>query len=199
MNDALFETLDSTTRAIDERGYRILLSDTVGFIRDLPHQLVEAFRSTLTEVEDADLILHVADASEPEHRRIAHALAVEDVLEEIGAAAIPRLLVLNKVDRLDDDGIRALRARHPDALLTSAASGAGVDALRERLIDLARERLTPLDVLIPWSAGGLLSDIYRDGRDIQESQTELGLRVTGLMPPASAARLHTAIAALGNG
>jgi GTP-binding protein HflX len=199
VNDALFETLDSTTRAIDDRGYRILLSDTVGFIRDLPHQLVEAFRSTLTEVEDADLILHVADASEPEQRRIAQALAVEDVLEEIGAAAIPRLLVLNKIDRLDDDGIRALRARHPDALLTSAASGAGVAELRERLIDLARERLTPLDVVIPWSAGGLLSEIYRDGRDIQESQTELGLRVTGLMPPASAARLHTAIAALENG
>ncbi len=196
VNDALFETLDPTTRMIEERGYRVLLSDTVGFIRHLPHQLVEAFRSTLTEVQDADLILHVADASEPEHRRLAHALAVEDVLEEIGAGAIPRLLVLNKTDRIDAEQRQALIARHPDAQLTSALTGAGVDALRERLIDLARARLTPLDVVIPWGAGTLLSDVYRQGRDISEQETESGLRVTALMPAAAAARLHTAIAAL---
>ena len=196
VNDALFETLDPTTRAIEERGYRILLSDTVGFIRHLPHQLVEAFRSTLTEVQDADLILHVADASEPEHRRLAHALAVEDVLEEIGAGAIPRVLVLNKIDRIDADERQALVGRHPDAVLVSALTGDGVAALRERLIALARGRLTHLDIVIPWSAGTLLSDVYRQGHDISEQETESGLRVTGLMPPAAAARLHTAIAAL---
>ena len=196
VNDALFETLDPTTRAVEDHGYRVLLSDTVGFIRDLPHQLVEAFRSTLTEVQDADLILHIADASEPEHRRVAHALAVEDVLEEIGAGAIPRVLVLNKVDRIDPHERQALMARHPDALLVSAVTGDGVDTLRARLIDLDRERLTRLDVVIPWSAGTLLSDVYRQGRDISEQQTESGLHVTALMPPAAAARLHTAIAAL---
>jgi GTP-binding protein HflX len=196
VNDALFETLDPTTRAMEERGYRILLSDTVGFIRDLPHQLVEAFRSTLTEVQDADLVLHVADASEPEHRRLAHALAVEDVLEEIGAGAIPRVLVLNKIDRVAAEERQALVARHPDAMLVSALTGDRVDGLRERLIALARRRLTPLDVVIPWSAGTLLSDVYRQGRDINEQETESGLRVTALMPPAAAARLHTAIAAL---
>jgi GTPase len=199
VNDALFETLDPTTRAIEEHGYRVLLSDTVGFIRDLPHQLVEAFRSTLTEVEDADLILHVADASEPEHRRITQELAVEDVLEEIGAGAIPRIIVLNKIDMLDTEQIAALRARQPDAILTSARSGAGVADLRERLIDLARQRLDPVDVVIPWSAGPLLSDVYRDGRELHETETDDGLRVTGLMPPAAAARLRTAIAALGPG
>lgn len=197
VNDALFETLDPTTRAVEDHGYRILLSDTVGFIRDLPHQLVEAFRSTLTEVQDADLILHVADAAESEHRRVAHALAVEDLLEEIGAGAIPRVLVLNKVDRIDPHERQALMARHPDALLVSAVTGDGVDALRARLVDLARERLTRLDVVIPWSAGTLLSDVYRQGRDISEQQTESGLHVTALMPPAAAARLNTAIAALG--
>lgn len=196
VNDALFETLDPTTRAIEERGYRILLSDTVGFIRALPHQLVEAFQSTLNEVHDADLILHVADASEPEHRRLAQAIAVEDVLEEIGAGAIPRLLVLNKIDRISDDDRQALRARHPDAVLTSALTGDGIDALRERLTAVARDRLTQLDVVIPWSAGVLLSDVYRLGRDISEEQTATGLHVTAMMPPAAAARLHTAIAAL---
>jgi len=196
VNDALFETLDPTTRAIEERGHRILLSDTVGFIRHLPHQLVEAFRSTLTEVQDADLVLHVADASEPEHRRVAHALAVEDVLEEIGAGAIPRILVLNKIDRIDADERQALVGRHPGAVLVSALTGDGVAALRERLTALARGRLTHLDIVIPWSAGTLLSDVYRQGHDISEQETESGLRVTGLMPPAAAARLHTAIAAL---
>ncbi len=196
VNDALFETLDPTTRAIEERGIRILLSDTVGFIRDLPHQLVEAFRSTLTEVQDADLILHVADAAEPEHRRLAQALAVEDVLEEIGAGAIPRVLVFNKVDRVGPSEHQALLARHPDALLVSALNGDGIEALRTQLMALARERLTPFDVVIPWSAGTLLSDVYRQGRDISETQTESGLHVTALMPPAAAARLHTAIAAL---
>jgi GTP-binding protein HflX len=197
VNDRLFETLDPTTRAIEERGHRVLISDTVGFIRHLPHQLVEAFRSTLTEVEDADLILHVADASEPEHRRLMRARAVEDVLEEIGAGGIPRLLVFNKIDRLDPDELLALRARHPDAVLTSALAGDGVLALRDRLMDLARDRLTELDVVIPWSAGVLLTDVYRDGRDISETETETGLHVTALMPPAAAARLHTAIADLG--
>jgi GTP-binding protein HflX len=199
VNDALFETLDPTTRAIEDRGYRVLLSDTVGFIRHLPHQLVAAFRSTLTEVEDADLILHVGDASEPEHRRIAHALAVEDVLEEIGAGEIPRQLVFNKIDRLDAEDVMALHARHPDAVLTSAITGQGIPELRARLMDLARDRLTELDVVIPWSAGVLLSDVYRQGRDVNETETATGLRVTALMPPAAAARLHTAIADLGRG
>lgn len=197
VNDALFETLDPTTRSVEERGYRVLVSDTVGFIRALPHQLVEAFRSTLNEVQEADLIVHVADASEHEHRRLTQALAVEDVLEEIGAGSIPRILVLNKIDRVGAPGRAKLRARHPGALMTSAVTGEGVDALRERLLDVARQRLTPLDVVIPWSAGTLLSDVYRQGRDISEEQTERGLRVTALMPPAAAARLRTAIAALG--
>ncbi len=197
VNDALFETLDPTTRALEARGYEILLSDTVGFIRALPHQLVEAFQSTLNEVHDADLILHVADASEPEHRRLTQAIAVEEVLEEIGASEIPRLRVLNKIDLVPLDERAALIARHPDAVLVSATSDEGLEDLRNRLIDIARARFTHLDVVIPWSAGVLLSDIYRVGRDITEDHTDEGLRVTAMMPPAAASRLRTALAGHG--
>jgi GTP-binding protein HflX len=195
VDDALFETLDSTTRAVEHRGHRVLLSDTVGFIRALPHQLVEAFRSTLEEVRDADLILHVADASEPEARRLTQAVAVEDVVEEIGAGDIPRLLVLNKADRLDADGRSALRARHPEALLVSALTGEGLDAVRDRLADLARSRLTAVDVMIPWRDGALLSEVYRSGHEVREEPTDEGLRITALLPAPAAARLRGALAA----
>jgi GTP-binding protein HflX len=197
VDDALFETLDSTTRAVEHEGHRVLLSDTVGFIRALPHQLVEAFRSTLDEVRDADLILHVADAAETEARRISQAVAVEDVLEEIGAGDVPRLLVLNKVDRLDADGRAALEARHPGALLVSARTGEGLDGLRDRLAALARARLTPVDVMIRWRDGELLSEIYRSGHDVREEPTDEGLRIRALLPPPAAARLRTALAAGG--
>lgn len=197
VDDALFETLDATTRAIERRGYRILLSDTVGFIRGLPHQLVEAFRSTLEEVRDADLILHVADASEPEHRRVAQALAVEDVLEEIGAGGIPRLAVLNKVDRLDAEARAALTARHPDALQVSALTGEGLDVLRDRLADVARERLTAIDVVVSWDDGATLSAIYAQGHEISQQEVEGGTRITALLPPPAAARI-TAAARVGS-
>ncbi|HWH14065.1 MAG TPA: GTPase HflX [Miltoncostaeaceae bacterium] len=195
VDDALFETLDATTRAIERRGHRILLSDTVGFIRGLPHQLVEAFRSTLEEVRDADLVLHVADASEPEHRRLAQARAVEDVLEEIGAGAIPRLLVLNKADLLDAEERAALRGRHPRALLVSARSAEGLEALRDRLADVARARLTPVDLIIPHDDGATLSAVYAHGREIHQEPVDGGTRVTALLPPATAARLVSPTAA----
>jgi GTPase len=192
VDDALFETLDATTRAVEHRGYRILLSDTVGFIRGLPHQLVEAFRSTLEEVRDADLILHVADAGEPEHRRLAQAAAVEDVLEEIGAGDIPRVVVLNKVDLLDEEARLALRNRHPGAMLVSAVTGEGLDALRDRLADVARDRLTPVDLTLPWSDGAILSAIYAQGHEVAQTEEEDGIRVRALLPPAAASRILAA-------
>ncbi len=193
VNDALFETLDPTTRAIEHRGYRLLISDTVGFIRGLPHQLVEAFRSTLDEVMDADLIMHVADASEREHRRVGHAGAVEEVLDEIGAGELPRLLVLNKIDRVDAEGRAALVARHPDALLVSAVSGEGIDALKDRLVDTARARLTAVDVVIPWSSGALVSEVYAAGSEVRQEHVDAGIRVRALMPAAAAARLRSVL------
>jgi len=189
VNDALFETLDATTRAIERHGHRILLSDTVGFIRGLPHQLVEAFRSTLEEVRDADLVLHVADASEPEHRRLAQARAVEDVLEEIGAGGIPRLSVLNKVDLLDADERAALMARHPGALVVSARTGEGLETLRDRLADVARARLTPVDLVVPHDDGAILAAVYAQGREIRTEAVDGGTRLRALLPPAAAARI----------
>jgi GTP-binding protein HflX len=195
-DDALFETLDPTTRRVECGGHELLLSDTVGFIRHLPHQLVRAFSATLEEVRDADLILHVADASEPEARRTAQAEAVGDVLEEIGAAEVPRLLVLNKIDLVAPEDREALAHRHPGAVQVSATTGEGLDALGERLAAAARERLTAVDVIIPYAMAGLVAAVYADGREVTQEPTDTGTRVRALMPPAAAARLHSH---LGNG
>jgi GTP-binding protein HflX len=194
VNDALFETLDPTTRRLDHDGQEMLLSDTVGFIRHLPHQLVNAFSATLEEVRDADLILHVADASEPESRRMAQAASVEDVLAEIGAAEVPRLLVLNKIDLPDAADRAALLAREPDAVLVSALSGEGLDDLRDRLAERARSQLVPIDVTIPYAQGGLLSSVYAGGRDVEQEATETGTRVRALVRPIDAARIRQALA-----
>src|SRR5262249_33634108 len=116
----LFETLDPTTRAFEHLGRAYVVTDTVGFIRKLPHGLVEAFASTLEETLAGDLILHVADASADEDELVDQQLAVESVLEEIDAGAIPRMLVLNKVDRCDEVTRRRLQNRYPEAVLVSA-------------------------------------------------------------------------------
>ena len=193
VNDALFETLDPTTRAFELGGTRFLLSDTVGFIRSLPHQLVEAFKSTLEETCDADLILHVADAGEPEERRLTRERAVLDVLSEIGAAHVPRLLVLNKVDLLDADLRHSLRFRHPDAVEVSALTGEGLDTLRERLVRFARSRLTPLEVLVPYTRGSIVSEIYDVGREVEQEAGPDGTLIRALVSPVDAARITAAL------
>lgn len=194
VNDALFETLDPTTRRVECEGHELLLSDTVGFIRHLPHQLVNAFSSTLEEVREADLILHVADASEPEGRRAAQAAAVGAVLDEIGAGDIPRLAVMNKVDLLDDDARVALRGSRPGALTVSAATGEGLDELRHALAEAARARLEPLDVTIPYAQTGLIASVYADGREVTQESMDEGTRVRALIAPATAARIRAALA-----
>jgi GTP-binding protein HflX len=193
VNDALFETLDPTVRAFEHEGMRLLVSDTVGFIRRLPHQLVDAFRSTLDETRDAHLILHVADAGEPEGRRERQARAVEDVLEEIGAGEVPRLLVLNKADRVDADEVERLRNRHPDAVLTSAVTGEGLDELRHRLAETARARLERLEVLVPYARGEVISAIYAAGRDVEQEAGPEGTVVRALVPASDAARILAAL------
>ena len=193
-DDALFETLDPTTRRVACDGHEVLLSDTVGFIRSLPHQLVTAFSATLEEVRDADLVLHVVDASAPEARRRSQAAAVEEVLGEIGAGEIPRLVVLNKIDLVVPEDRAALRNRDPDAVAVSALTGEGLDALRGRLAGAARGRLRPVEVTIPYALGALLAEVYADGREVEQEPTPEGTRVRALMPPAAAARLRAAIA-----
>src|SRR5215217_2613396 len=127
VRDRLFHTLDPTTRTLRLQGRAFLMTDTVGFIRKLPHQLVDAFAATLEETRLADLVLHVVDASAPEDELVLMTKAVEDVLEEIGAGASPRVLVLNKADKLTDERRRELDFRHPDAVLVSAVTGEGLD------------------------------------------------------------------------
>src|ERR1700744_2933492 len=133
VRDRLFHTLDPTTRLLRAGGRDYLLTDTVGFIRKLPHQLVEAFGATLEETKLADLILHVVDASVPEDELVAMTDAVEDVLLEIGADAVPEILVLAKGDRVDDDRRTELERRHRDAVLISAVNGEGLSALEQRI------------------------------------------------------------------
>jgi len=193
VDDALFETLDPTTRAFEHDGMRVLISDTVGFIRHLPHQLVEAFRATLDETREATLVLHVADASEPEARRLSQARSVEDVLEAIGAGDAPRLLVLNKIDLVAPAEREMLANRHPEAILVSARTGEGLDALRDRLATAARAELTRVEVMVPYASGEVISAIYAAGRDVEQEPGERGTLVRALMPPAEAARIRAAL------
>lgn len=193
VNDALFETLDPTTRVFAHGDARYLLSDTVGFIRDLPHQLVEAFKSTLEETRDADLILHVADAGQPDERRHARAQAVDTVLDEIGARDVPRLFVLNKVDRLSADERDGLRFDHPDAVQISARTGEGLGELATRIDAFARGLLTAIDVTIPYDQGRLVSTIYEVGRDVTQESGADGTRMRALVPPVDASRITAAL------
>ncbi len=191
VNDALFETLDPTTRAFSQDGMKVLVSDTVGFIRHLPHQLVESFRSTLDEVRDAHLIVYVADATEDDDGRAARAAAVEEVLDGIGADDVPRLLVLNKVDLLDTEDRDALVRRHPQAVMTSAVTGEGLDDVRERLMTAARARWERVEFEVPYSRGEVISAVYAHGRDVVQDAGPEGTTIRALMPPTDAARVRS--------
>ena len=153
MGDRLFHTLDPTTRSFEHAGRRYLLTDTVGFIEKLPHQLVEAFKATLEETVLADLILHVVDAAAPEQRRAADMRAVDAVLEEIGAGETPRLLVLNKADLLDAEERREALIEHPDAVLVSALDGEGIEELRDRIEAAFAETLRDAGAADPLQRG----------------------------------------------
>jgi GTP-binding protein HflX len=163
VENRLFETLDPTTRGFEHDGRRYLVTDTVGFIRRLPHQLVEGFASTLEETLVADLVLHVADASQDEARLIEQLEAVDAVLAEIGAAELPSILVLNKVDRLDPLARRRLGNRFPDGLQVSALAGTGLDELRERIAEHFAERFEEVRLLVPYEDGAKLAELYALG------------------------------------
>ncbi len=185
----LFETLDPTTRAYDHRGRTYTVTDTVGFIRKLPHGLVEAFASTLEETLAGDLLLLVADASAPEEDRAAQQKAVEEVLEQIGADDLPRLLVLNKVDLVPPDERRRLRNANPDAVLVSARTGEGLDALEERIAEFFAERYQPVELLVPHDAGRVIADLYALGAPIVEREdTAVGVRIRAHLSEAEARR-----------
>jgi GTP-binding protein HflX len=168
VNDRLFETLDPTTRGFSHEGRRYLVTDTVGFIRRLPHQLVEGFAATLEETLFADLVLHVADASAPDARLDDEIAAVEAVLHELGADELPVELVLNKIDAVDPLRRRRLRNRFPAALQVSALKGEGLDDLRAGISERFAERLREVRLLVPYDDGRALSDLYELGTPIEE-------------------------------
>src|SRR4051812_9248045 len=160
VRDRLFHTLDPMTRSFEITGRQYLITDTVGFIRKLPHQLVEAFAATLEEALEADLILHVVDASAPEDEMAAMLAAVDEVLAEIGAGDRPRLLAVNKVDLLSEDERRALSFRHPRAVQVSAATGEGLEELADAIEARFWSSLRPMELLVPYGEGGVLPQLH---------------------------------------
>jgi GTP-binding protein HflX len=183
VRNRLFETLDPTTRGFDHEGRRYLVTDTVGFVRRLPHQLVEGFAATLEETLVADLVLHVVDGSAPAERLAEQIASVNAVLLEIGANALPRELVVNKIDLVDDDARRRLANRYPDALQVSAATGEGLDELRARIADRFAERFEPVRLLLPYEEGGKLNELYALGAPIDEREdTQEGVLVVARLP-----------------
>lgn len=183
--DKLFATLDSTTRRFElPEGREITITDTVGFIQKLPTTLVEAFKSTLDEIAGADLVLHVVDASAEE--REAQITAVEEVLGQIGAQDIRRVLVFNKCDLLDAEELDALRARHAQAQFVSAATGEGIEALVEHVARVASASDARLDVLVPYKRGDLVSLAHERCRILSETHEEEGTRLVMLAAPSFA-------------
>jgi GTP-binding protein HflX len=188
VGDRLFHTLDPTTRTLRLQGRTYLLTDTVGFIRKLPHQLVDAFAATLEETNRADLLLHVVDASAPEEELVQMTRAVEDVLEEIGVGDQPRILVLNKADLLDDERRHELAFRHADATLVSAITGEGLDELQERIADEFERTLRDVELLVPFSEGGTLSELHDVAGDLERTDTPDGVHIQARLPGVVADR-----------
>jgi GTP-binding protein HflX len=183
VRNRLFETLDPTTRGFEHEGRRYLVTDTVGFIRRLPHQLVEGFSATLEETLVADLVLHVVDGSAPEEKLIEQIAAVDAVLDEIGASDMPLELVINKIDAVDALHRRRLSNRYPDALQVSALTGEGMDELRTRIADRFAERFEAVRLLLPYDEGGKLNELYALGAPIEQREdTTEGVLVVARLP-----------------
>jgi GTPase len=179
--DRLFSTLDSTVRRLAlPTGPPAVISDTVGFVRRLPHHLVEAFRSTLVEVQEADLLLHVVDASDPDP--VGQIGAVRDVLAEIDATEIPEQLVFNKVDLVSPTTLTRLENIHPDAVYVSALTGDGLDRLREAVSGHLERRMVLLRLVVPYDRGDVVASAHRLGDVINEKHDEHGSIVEVRVP-----------------
>lgn len=193
VQNALFATLEPTTRRgefDDDRPF--VITDTVGFVRHLPTQLIEAFRSTLEEVVDADLLLHVVDGSDvnPMAQIDAVHAVIRDVQADHHGAPAPELLVVNKIDAADELTLAQLRRALPGALFVSAHTGEGIDRLRARLAELVEPREVTVDVTIPYGRGDLMARLHRDGHVDATEHTDDGTRVKARVPAALAARLR---------
>lgn len=192
VENRLFSTLDPTTRRLSLPGGEVvLLSDTVGFVRNLPHQLVEAFKSTLDEVAEADLLVHVVDASavSPE----GNIGAVDDVLGSIEAARVPQLIVFNKTDVAWPERVEQLLGRYPGSVAISAYSGDGVPELLEAISDRVRALTNVIELFIPYGRGDLLAAVHREGEVLVESHEDAGTRVRARLDSAGAGRFREVI------
>jgi GTP-binding protein HflX len=192
VENRLFSTLDPRTRQLSlPGGETVLLTDTVGFVRKLPHQVVEAFRSTLEEVGRSDLLLHVVDGTAPDLE--GQVEAVRGVLAEIGADGLPELLVVNKADALaEGDGVteeaRRLMAAHEGSLIVSARSGQGLDAMLTALGDRLRVRDRVVELVVPWARGDVLAAVHREGEILAEVAGEGAARIQVVLDEAGSAR-----------
>ncbi|HEU5470308.1 MAG TPA: GTPase HflX [Actinophytocola sp.] len=186
VEDALFATLDATTRRSTTPDGRVYtLTDTVGFVRHLPHQLVEAFRSTLDEVADADLIVHVVDGSDvmPEWQVSAVREVLGDIQKRRDLAMPPELMVVNKIDAANEVSLARLRHLLPGAVFVSAHTGAGTDELRERVAELLPRPEREVEVLVPYARGELVARVHREGEVLTERHTEEGTRLRARVKP----------------
>lgn len=179
--DMLFATLDSTTRRLDlPEGRQITLTDTVGFIHKLPHGLVEAFKSTLDEVNEADVLLHVTDAGAAQ--RDPQMQAVREVLEEIGAHTKPSIVVMNKIDALTEDEVATVSKRHPEALLCSALTGLGIEGLIARVGEEAARGSSTVSVVVPYTRGDVVKLAHEKAQIISEHFDEGGTHLVLRVP-----------------
>ncbi|MDJ0866850.1 MAG: GTPase HflX [Myxococcota bacterium] len=191
--DRLFATLDTTVRVLHPAAVPpVLVSDTVGFVDRLPHDLVASFRSTLAEAREADLLLRVVDAADPLYQeRLA---VTRRVLSELGAGEQPELLVLNKADRLDEAQRQALRTRHPDGVVVSALDRADVAMLRERIVRWFERGMVDASLFVPWQTSRLLHLIHERARVVSETHEDDGTRLTVRAPAAVIEQLRAAVA-----
>jgi GTP-binding protein HflX len=187
--DQLFATLDATTRTLElPEGRIVTVTDTVGFIHKLPHSLVEAFKSTLDEVREADLLIHVADGSQP--HLLDQIAAVQEVLGEIGAADRPTLVVFNKADLLDREARAQLLTRYPQAVVCSALTGEGLDDLKQRVATEASRQAVTLTLFVPYAHGEIVALAHEQAQVVSEEHTSEGTRMVVRAPHQMAGRLE---------
>lgn len=188
VENALFATLDATVRRSTTPDGRVFtLADTVGFVRNLPHQLVEAFRSTLEEVGNADVIVHVVDASHPDPA--AQLATVRDVIGEVGARDIPEIVVFNKADLADDDQRLAIRGLEPTGVFVSARTGEGIDELLERIAEVLPAPEVEMTLLVPYDRGEIISRLHVQGRVLSTDYREEGTLVSAMVHPSRVSEL----------
>jgi len=189
VENALFATLDPTVRRHETPdGRQYTISDTVGFVRNLPHQLVEAFRSTLEEIAAADLIIHVVDATDPDP--LEHMATVREVIADAGGGAITELVVLNKIDLVDDQRQVELRGMVPGAILVSTRSGAGIDQLENEIAALLPKPEVEFRGVVPYSRGDLVSRAHLSGKVLETEYVEEGTRLHAMVSEELAAELE---------